>query len=33
LKLGNLGLDGTTIHAKASRHRAVSYDHAGKIEA
>src|SRR5580704_1451100 len=28
-----LGLDGTKIHANASRHSALSYEHAGKIEA
>jgi hypothetical protein len=33
LKLGTLGLDGTKIHANASRHSALSYDRAGKIEA
>jgi transposase len=33
LKLGTLGLDGTKIHADASRHSALSYEHAGKIEA
>ena len=33
LKLGTIGLDGTKIHANASRHRALSYEHAGKIEA
>jgi len=33
LKLGALGLDGTKIHANASRHSALSYEHAGKIEA
>ncbi len=33
LKLGTLGLDGTKLHANASRHSAVSYEHAGKIEA
>jgi hypothetical protein len=33
LKLGTLGLDGTKIHANASRHSALSYEHAGKIEA
>ena len=32
LKLGTVGLDGTKIHANASRHRALSYEHAGKIE-
>lgn len=33
LKLGTLALDGTKIHANASRHSALSYEHAGKIEA
>src|SRR6202522_188117 len=33
LKLGTIGLDGTKIHANASRHSALSYEHAGKIEA
>ena len=33
LKMGTLALDGTKIHANASRHRALSYDHAGKNEA
>jgi transposase len=33
LKLGTIGLDGTKIHANASRHSAYSYEHAGKIEA
>jgi transposase len=33
LKMGTLALDGTKIHANASRHRALSYEHAGKIEA
>src|SRR5674476_1429481 len=33
LKLGTLGLDGTKIHANASRHIALSYEQAGKIEA
>ena len=32
LKLGTVALDGTKIHANASRHSAVSYEHAGKIE-
>src|SRR5471032_3694171 len=32
LKLGTVALDGTKIHANASRHSALSYDHAGKIE-
>jgi len=33
LKMGTVGLDGTKIHANASRHSALSYQHAGKIEA
>jgi transposase len=33
LKLGTLALDGTKIHANASRHSALSYEHAGQIEA
>jgi transposase len=33
LKMGTIGLDGTKIHADASRHSALSYEHAGKIEA
>ena len=33
LKLGTVGLDGTKLHATASRHSALSYDHAGKLEA
>lgn len=33
LKLGTVGLDGTKLHANASRHSALSYGHAGKIEA
>jgi transposase len=33
LKLGTVALDGTKIHANASRHRALSYEHAGKLEA
>ena len=32
LKMGTVGLDGTKIHANASRHSALSYEHAGKIE-
>jgi hypothetical protein len=32
LKLGTVALDGTKIHANASRHSALSYDHAGMIE-
>src|SRR6478609_2298425 len=33
LKMGTVGLDGTKIHANASRHSALSYEHAVKIEA
>ena len=33
LKLGTVALDGSKIHANASRHSALSYEHAGKIEA
>src|SRR5215210_5588509 len=33
LKLGTVALDGTKIPANASRHRALSYEHATKIEA
>ena len=33
LKIGTIGLDGTKIHANASRHSALSHEHAGKIEA
>lgn len=32
LKLGTVALDGTKIHANASRHRALSYGHAEKLE-
>src|ERR1700738_3259280 len=32
LKIGTVALDGTKIHANASRHSALSYEHAGKIE-
>ena len=32
LKMGTVALDGTKIHANASRHSALSYEHAGKIE-
>jgi hypothetical protein len=31
--MGTIALDGTKIHANASRHSALSYEHAGKIEA
>jgi transposase len=33
LSLGTVALDGTKIHANASRHSALSYEHAGKLEA
>ena len=33
LKLGTIALDGTKVHANASRHSALSYGHANKIEA
>lgn len=33
LKLGTVAIDGAKIHANASRHRALSDEHAGKIEA
>ena len=32
LKLGTVALDGTKLHANASRHSALSYEHASKIE-
>jgi len=32
LKLGTLALDGTKVHANASRHSALSYGHAQKLE-
>jgi transposase len=32
LQLGTVALDGTKVHANASRHSALSYEHAGKIE-
>jgi transposase len=32
-KMGTVALDGTKIHANASRHSALSYEYAGKIEA
>jgi len=32
LKMGTVALDGTKIHTNASRHSALSYEHAGKIE-
>jgi transposase len=31
LKLGAIGLDGTKIHANASRHSALSYEHAARL--
>ena len=31
LRVGTVALDGTKIHANASRHSALSYEHAGKI--
>ncbi len=33
LKLGTVALDGTKIHANASRYSALSYEYAGKLEA
>lgn len=33
LKLGTVVLDGTKVHANASRHSALSWEHAGRIEA
>jgi hypothetical protein len=33
LKLGTVALDGTKIHANASRHSALSYEHASRIAA
>src|SRR6202048_2008421 len=33
LNLGTVALDWTKIHANASRHSALSYEHAGKLEA
>jgi len=33
LRMGTVALDGTKIHASASKHSALSYEHAGKIEA
>jgi transposase len=33
LKLGTVALDGTKIHANASRHSALSYEHATRIDA
>ena len=33
LKLGNIALDGTKIAANASKHKALSWEHANRIEA
>lgn len=33
LRLGTVALDGTKVHANASRHSALSYEHASKLEA
>src|SRR5436189_3593394 len=33
LKMGTVALDGTKIHANASRHSALSQEHAGKVDA
>ena len=33
LKLGRVSLDGSKVKANASRHKALSYEHAGKLEA
>jgi transposase len=33
LKMGTVALDGTKIHANASKHSALSYEHVGRIEA
>ena len=33
LQMGTVALDGTKIHANASRHSALSYEHAAKIAA
>jgi transposase len=33
LKVGQVSLDGTKVHANASKHSALSWEHAGKIEA
>src|ERR671916_763938 len=33
LQMGTVALDGTKVHANASRHSALSYEHAGTIEA
>ena len=33
LKLGTVSLDGTKVKANASKHKALSYEHANKLEA
>ena len=33
LKMGSIALDGTKVHANASKHKALSWAHANKIEA
>jgi hypothetical protein len=33
LKLGTIALDGTKVHANASKHKALSWAHANKVEA
>ena len=33
LQMGTIAIDGTNIHANASRHCALSYEHAAKLEA
>ena len=33
LRMGTVALDGTKVHANASRHSALSYEHAGRVEA
>jgi hypothetical protein len=33
LKLGDIGMDGTKIKANASKHKAMSWEYAGKLEA
>jgi transposase len=33
LRMGTVALDATKVHANASKHSALSYEHAGKIEA
>jgi hypothetical protein len=32
LKLGNVSIDGTKLHANASKHKALSWEHAAKLE-